>query len=616
VSLVFPCHETWNKVRVAFLRGLGLSAIVSSVLRELRCNRLHLRSRSANAVPIAFLAIACNCVAYASGQSRQPDNLPRTLHGTVVNGVTHEPVARALVYSSGNRFAMLTDGEGHFDFPLPEGESNLASENRLPRPGPAGAGRGLIWLMARKPGFLQGPNDGGQVQASPGSDNTISLIPEALIKGRVSLPAADGAAGVEVQILFRQVQNGIPRWLPGATVRANSNGEFRFAELRAGTYKLLTHEVMDNDPAGTLPQGQHYGFPPVYYPGAVDFVAAGTIQLLPGQTFQADFSLARQPYYPVSIPFTIGDEKGGIQIAVSVQGHRGPGYSLTYNSDKQRIEGLLPNGSYLVELATFGSNPANGAVNIAVSGATVEGPRVALTRNSTIKVNVKEDFSSTDWNDSGSGRDGNLAFTLHGPRAYLQIRAETADDFEPQRGGSLRPPSGPDDNTLLLDNLAPGRYWLQFHSSRGYVASATVGGVDLLHEPLVVASGSSAPIEITMRDDGAKIGGALASMISAPKTSAAPPDPGAAIPRAFIYCVPIGDGPGEFQQLSVGADGKFTSPMMAPGTYRVMAFQTPQPTLPYRDTEAMRAYETKGQVVQLSPGQKQSVQLQIISSSD
>jgi hypothetical protein len=53
---------------------------------------------------------------------------------------------------------------------------------------------------------------------------------------------------------------------------------------------------------------------------------------------------------------------------------------------------------------------------------------------------------------------------------------------------------------------------------------------------------------------------------------------------------------------------------MAPGTYRVLAFKNQQANLPYREADAMRAYESKGQVVHLSAGQKVSVQLQIISS--
>jgi hypothetical protein len=55
---------------------------------------------------------------------------------------------------------------------------------------------------------------------------------------------------------------------------------------------------------------------------------------------------------------------------------------------------------------------------------------------------------------------------------------------------------------------------------------------------------------------------------------------------------------------------------MAPGSYRVLVFKNQQPNLPYRDAEAMRAYETKGQVIHLAARQKATLQLQTISSTE
>jgi len=52
---------------------------------------------------------------------------------------------------------------------------------------------------------------------------------------------------------------------------SRSDGEFRFAELSAGSYKLLTHELLDRDPLTFNPRGQLFGYPPVYYPAAPDF---------------------------------------------------------------------------------------------------------------------------------------------------------------------------------------------------------------------------------------------------------------------------------------------------------------------------------------------------------
>jgi hypothetical protein len=557
---------------------------------------------------------------------QQSDNRQSTVHGAVVNAVTHEPIGRALIYSSDNRFATLTDGEGHFEFTLPkattdsgtDGAIGFISEGQPRQMWPTGSASGPSWLMARKPGFLDDPNERSQVEASPGSELTISLMPEALIKGRVLLPAADAATGVSVQILSRQVQEGILRWTPGASVRANSNGEFRFAELPPGAYKLVTHEWTDNDPVTAVPGGQIYGFPPVYYPNVTDFAAAATIQLTAGETFQADFSLLRQPYYPVRIPVTNADADGNARanITVSVQGHSGPGYSLGYNADKQRIEGQLPNGHYLVEAATFGPNSTTGTVNLAVAGAPVEGPSVVLTRNSSLTVNVKEEFTSTNWSASGTITNGGRTFAMPKLRLDLNLSVEAADDFAQQRGGSLRPPAGPNDDSMVLEDLPPGRYWLRPQAARGYIASATMGSLDLLHQPIVVGTGSTMPIEITMRDDNAEIEGTVASVTATATANESTAYAGSSTPSAYIYCIPLPDSPGQFLQLSTSSDGKFDYQMVAPGSYRLLAFKSRQPNLPYRDAEAMRAYEAKGQIVRLSSGQKANVQLQIISISE
>jgi len=47
-----------------------------------------------------------------------------TIHGIVINSVTHEPIARALVYSPDNRFATLTNSEGRFEFAFAKADSS------------------------------------------------------------------------------------------------------------------------------------------------------------------------------------------------------------------------------------------------------------------------------------------------------------------------------------------------------------------------------------------------------------------------------------------------------------------------------------------------------------
>ncbi|MGC1452463.1 MAG: carboxypeptidase-like regulatory domain-containing protein [Candidatus Sulfotelmatobacter sp.] len=551
-----------------------------------------------------LLATGCVCLAQTYPQSLQPDEYPRTIRGTVVNAVTGAPIARALVTTLGDRYAMLSDSEGHFEFALPKGRRENGGGEAEFSPSA---------LSARKPGFLDDPSGRNQAEGTAGTDVTIPLLPEGLIHGRVMSSEADPTPGIIVQLLSRQVQDGMLRWVQLGTARANSNGEFRFAELLPGTYRLGTNELMDHDPVITVPGGQQFGFPPVYYPGTSDFAAAGTIQLTAGQTVQADIPVTRQPYYPVKIPVANPGQNSNVNISVSVQGHRGPGYALGYNGNEGRIEGLLPNGKYLVE--ALGQNSASGALPLTVAGGPAVGASLTLTPNSLISIRVVEEFTSTEAKPSGTLGNGKRTSSAPTARLDLNVIVEPADDFAEQRGVSLRPAKVPDDDSLVLENLSPGRYWLRPLASRGYVASATMGGADLLREPFVVTPGLSTSIEVILRDDTAELDGTVAG-ITPPGLTVPTASTGISIPQSFVYCIPLPDSPGEFQPIWVSSDGKFNSGPMAPGTYRVLAFKKQQPNIPYRDVEAMKAYETKGQIVHLSAGQKADVQLEMISSSE
>jgi hypothetical protein len=255
-------------------------------------------------------------------------------------------------------------------------------------------------------------------------------------------------------------------------------------------------------------------------------------------------------------------------------------------------------------------------VSIVVAGAGADQASMVLALGIQIPVNVREDFISNDSLGSGSMRVGNRTFELKGPRLYLNISLEPVDDFSELGSRGLRPPTTPNDESMVIDNVAPGRYWVRIRFAGGYAQAVTSGGVDVLHEPLVVTSGSQSPIEIVVRDDAAGLEGTVAG-VGTVQGGARLSDAAYAFrqgPSAFIYCVPLAaDSSGQYQELVASPDGKFDWTGFAPGVYRVLVFPHPQPNLPYRDPLAMRAYESQGQVVRLVPGQKEHLQLQLSS---
>jgi len=531
----------------------------------------------------------------AFGQAVPPESpQEETIHGIVVNSLTHEPIGRALILSPYKELATLSDNDGHFAVSFSSSRDGDGAKPNWP-----------IALMARKPGFIE---DRQLHPGVPGKELTIPLTPEALVIGRVQLPSSEAPDGIGVEIYRRQVEAGRAHWVSVGSTRTKSNGEFRFAELTAGSYTLVTHEFVDREPESFLPGAQVLGYPPAYFPNATDFSQAETIRLAAGQTVQAAISLVEQAYYPVKVPVTNVSAGNAIAVSVSPQGRKGPGYALGYNAAGQ-IEGLLPNGSYTIKAMSSEPVEAAGSVTIRVHGAALEGPRLIMVQGHAILVNVKEEFTSPE--DSAIPRGSKKS--LEGPKRYLTLNLDPLDDFEERRSGSIGSSPGARDNSLRIDNAPPGRYWVRILSSRGYASSVTSGGIDLQHQPLVVPARGA--VEITMRDDWAKFEGTVEGIgagaegpnslrLASPETS------------AYVYFVPAPDGPGEFREASVAPDGKLNLSEVPPGLYRVLVFDRPQAHFEYQDLEAMRAYQTQGQVVRLAPGQNEPLRLQLISTSE
>jgi hypothetical protein len=530
----------------------------------------------------------------------------------VVNSVTHEPIGRALVYSPDNRFATMTDSEGHFEFTFAKTDNDNTNDGSGSANKLSYRRANIFGLMARKPGFIEGRIAQTLQSGGAGKDFVISLTPESLVIGRVLLSNAEASDPIQLELYRRQVLEGRAHWALAGSTSTKSNGEFRFAELAAGSYKLLTRELMDRDPLASDPKEQVYGYPPVYFPNATDFAAGQTIQLAAGQIFQADISLVRHAYYPVKVVLANSPSTPGISIVVSVQGHRGPGYALGYNHREQMIEGLLPNGNYTLEASSFGPNGASGVLNISVKGAAVEGARMTLVPNGSIGVNMKEEFTSTEESPSHV-----FVFNGHANAQrvapYLNLHLEAVDDFGQERTAYMRPRSAEDDS-LAIEGVQPGRYWVRTNSSRGFVASITAGTTDLRHQPLIVGlGGSSSPIEVTMRDAGADVDGTIdgvATSLSGTDGVAAPPDN-----SPHVYFVPLADSGGEFRDAWVSAEGKFGQ-QLPPGTYLALAFDRPQPELEYGNPEAIRAFEERGQLIRVTAGQKDHLHLQLISTNE
>ena len=602
------------------------SFTISSRFLDSKC-MFGLQSLGALVLGTVFLccpgAIDPSC-AQTIGTLEQESN---TLRGTVVNSLTHEPIGRALVYSPDSRYATLTDSQGRFEFKFataerqattgPAAASNVWSSPSYPPQ--YGATNRPYMLMARKTGFL---SDNGGPQGFPlgatQKELTIALVPEALIIGHILLPEPDGSNRILMELFRRQVRDGRGHWDSVGTVMSRSDGEFRFAELPAGSYKLVTHELLDRDPLTFNPRGQLFGYPPLYYPAATDFTTASVIRLSAGSTIEANVSPARREYYTVKLP--VGGAPPGLPINIQVwpQGHEGPGYSLGYDAGEQLIRGLLPDGTYVARATAYGPNGLTGMSTFTVKGAAVEGSALMMLPNSSILVSVREEFQRPETVAQGPmAVDGVRTASGNGRRpSYLQVSLLPIEEFGFAQGAYLRPPKDPeDDSPLVIENVQPGRYRVLVNTAIGFASSITSNGTDLQHQPLVVPlGGATPPIEITLRDDGAEVEGAIvgASTRDAAGAGFRSPDQS----QGNVYFIPVAESSGQFRMAWVSPEGTFTLQQLPPGVYRALAFDRQQPDLEYASEETLSKYESKAQVVRVVAGQKEHLQLPLITQGE
>ncbi len=537
---------------------------------------------------------------------------PVIFKGTVLNRITRAPVGRALVFSADQQLAMMTDDRGRFEFKI-GGKRDEDSGDSGGGAAASAPGTTVVttrYFQVRKPGYL----DSGQMavtdDGSSAGDATIYLKPEALIVGKINSGDAEHVLRFNVQLYKQEFRQGQEHWQQAGNFMTWSDGEFRFAGLAAGMYKVVSTEQMDQDFQSGGLRGQEFGYPATFYPGVADFATASVMRVAAGETFEANFTVTRRPYYAVRIPVSTAPEEQGFNLVVYPLGHPGPGFSLGYEQGEQAIVGRMPDGAFTVELVSYGPNSAAGMTNFSVQGAAVQGAGVNMVPNATLSVNVKELFRDAATPLAQPQPQFGISRGVPGHSSAMQLELSPAEDFGMAQSQISRP-VGDSTNTLEIRGIVPGKYTVRASPTQGYASSVLYGGVELLRQPLVVGVGGiSSPIEVTLRDDGAEVQGEVED----DETSTAPPNGAAAMkPPRFLHFVPMPGSTGQYRETSSNNQGAFTESQLPPGDYLVLAFSGGDPNLHLSFAETIAKYSALGQVISVAPEQKLQLRLKVIA---
>ncbi|MGB6686289.1 MAG: carboxypeptidase regulatory-like domain-containing protein [Terracidiphilus sp.] len=543
-----------------------------------------------------------------------------TVHGVVRNAATGEPLPRALVRIEGDAATgALTDGDGHFEI------------SGLP------AGPQIFEVL--KPGYQDRPSGAGGVitdDAAGSAHNVIvaadmaelafSLAPTNAIRGLVTLSTGDPAEGIEVQLLRRTVQEGRGVWQLTNSAKTLSDGGYRFAGLPDGLYAVFTNPTLDSEPATNLVAAGRgsdvvrEGYASQFYPDARDLAGAAKIHVANGEDAQANINLTLEPFHAVTATATFPDagatapDRAGLNFSAVVldgQGHALP-YGAPYDQATHTIQALLPDGTYSLQLTATGrflirimpggalraftpnTWPYVGSVEFSVAGHAIANLRVPLwvPRPSAVRFTVVHAASSAS--QTAQDHRGEIVVTASQAGGWLSDGVSTS--FA----------QGMNEGPLDVEYTTPGNYWIHARVAQAGLceASFTAGGANLAREPLAIAlSGATAPLELTARDDCAKLTLTLPPAVASVSIGEEP--------FFTVYVVPDFDSTTDVDQLTLRptSGGSVTLEGLTPGSYHVYTFAGPA-TLEYRNREVLAALPNPGQQINLSPGAASTLTLE------
>ena len=242
-------------------------------------------------------------VAPALAQKTPPDLLE--IRGRVINSVTGEPVAGALVHipipSHGAQFSAA---DGTFVF------RGLLPGNYQP--------------FARKPGFFNDEelNSWRVVSAPPARVDrdeqvVLKLTPEAIIYGEVKDENGLALEGVTVRAQRWQVVNGKRQLEVAGNAVSDDEGSFRLGQLRPGRYyfsflaggngwRTFSQLSSKNKP--------DEGYGTQFYPGVPDMESASVIAIRAGAQVHIKQNLSRQRLFEVSGVVRGADAQSGFNV--------------------------------------------------------------------------------------------------------------------------------------------------------------------------------------------------------------------------------------------------------------------------------------------------------------
>jgi hypothetical protein len=509
-----------------------------------------------------------------------------SIEGTVINGVTKEPIRQAQVsLVPGNMPQAITDANGRFIF------RKLAP--------------GTYTLLAQHPEYPLMVS--GMAAASPlavtlgpqekKSDLMLALTPGASISGRVMNEDDRPISGCSVQTL--QFAPGTGRLYGTHGETSDDRGEYRIHGLGRGHYYV---SVQCGKPV----------------PVAHGFERRGSDTDLPERRYSTEFYPdSPDPSAASRVNVAAGANVTGIDFHMHATSTVALHGRLNGDSDvlslRPRVE-LVSREPMLSGMVRFAAsvNAQTGAFVIpAVPAGAYNLTAVAQDKRRVYQASVPVDIGVEPTQPidlpliSGGEFTGMIEIEGDPPRPPLESLRIRVTPLDAEFSGAWPEAKVGSDGTFSISGVVAGRWCLTVENARGYVKSLSVSGQEVHGCVFHAFPGSGGVMRVVVSNKMASVEGTVSGMT--------PQQPSGAV---LILVSEEPDTQAQPRTTAAGAGGRFSLTGIAPGRYRLYAASGMEGSALQQNPRVLKALEGRATRVELEAGARSTVQTQLISGEE
>ncbi len=529
----------------------------------------------------------------AQAQAAAPEKC--SIEGRVLRAGSGEPIRkvqltlfRDLNRASNSNFA-VTDDSGRFSF--------------------TGLDPGRYQLSADRNGYVR-QQYGQRGQARMGAplvlergqnlrDIVFRLVPAAILTGRVVDDEGEPVSHVRVDLFRYGYVQGRRQRMPAGGASTNDLGEYRIFGLAPGRYFLSATWASTGFMGSgsglvavtTGPNPTELTYAPTYFPGTSDATQASPIQIAPGAELRGiDLRLLRIPTIRIRgkvLNAVTGRPGRGTMVGLLTRNdpYTGRNFSAVEADGSFEIRGVIPGSYELNANWSEGEQRYSASQPLEVANAPIEGLQLVIAPgveiSGRLQVEGQADLSTAEFRVSLQAPENRMMF-----------------------GGGMSLVKN--DGSFSMRNVNPGRYRVSFYGGGGvedlYLKSARMGDADVLDTDLDLRPGqAAAQLELVASSKSARVEGSVTDDQSKPLSGVqvvlVPDSSRRSITRLF-------------KNIATDQQGRFTLRGIAPGEYKLFAFDDLEFGAQY-DPDFLKQHEEKGKTLSLRESSQESVTMKL-----